>query len=82
MKFTEDPKSYRTVSLLCVPCKIIEKIVYAHVDPIIDILLPQEQAGFRRGKSTVDPVVLLTQTSRFLEAKKAGVVFNNLTAAV
>ena len=61
------PKSYRLVSLLCVPYKIIERLIYARVEPLIDPLLPKEQAGFRRGKSTVDQVVLLTQNiSRIL----------------
>ena len=61
-----DPKSYRPISLLCVPYKILERLIYARVEPLIDPLLPKEQAGFRRGKSTVDQVVLLTQTSRIL----------------
>jgi len=41
-----DPKSYRPKSLLCVPFKILERLIYACVDPIIDPLLPQEQADF------------------------------------
>ena len=56
----EDPKSYRPISLLCVPYKILERLIYARVEPLIDPLLPKEQAGFRRGKSIVDQVVLLT----------------------
>ena len=56
-----DSKSYRPISLLCVPYKILERLIYARVEPLIDPLLPKEQAGFRRGKSTVDQVVLLTQ---------------------
>ena len=55
-----DPKSYQPMSLLCVPYKILEKLIYARVEPLIDPLLPKKQAGFRRGKSTVDQVVLLT----------------------
>ena len=53
------------------------------MEPLIDPLLPKEQAGFRRGKSTVDQVVLLTQNIEdFFEAKnKAGAVFVDLTAA-
>ena len=78
-----NPKSYRPISLLCVPYKILERLIYARVKPLIELLLPKEQAGFRRGKSTVDQVVLLTQNieDSFEAKKKAGAVFVNLTAA-
>ena len=78
-----DPKSYQPISLLCFPYKILERFVYARVEPLIDPLLPKEQAGFRRVKSTVDQVVLVNQNIEdFFEAKKkAGTVFANLTAA-
>ena len=59
-----DPKCYRLISLLCVLYKIFERLIYARVEPLIDPLLPKEQAGFRRGKSTIDQVVPLTQTHR------------------
>ena len=77
------PKSYRPISLLCVPYKILGRLIYARIKPLIDPLLPKEQAGFRRGKSTVDQVVLLTQNIKdSCEAKKkAGAVFMDLTAA-
>ena len=66
-----DPKSYQPISLLCVPHKILERLIYARVKPLIDPLLPKEQAGFRRGKSTVDQVVLLTQNIEdFLRLKR------------
>ena len=78
-----DPKSYRPISLLCVSYKIFERLIYARVEPLIDPLLPKKQAGFRRGKSTVDQAVLLTQNIEdFFEAKKkAGTVFVDLTTA-
>ena len=78
-----DPKSYRPISLLCVPYKILERLIYARVEPLINPLLPKEQAGFRCGKSTVDQVVLLTQNieDSFEAKKKAGDVFIDLTAA-
>ena len=78
-----DPKSYRPISLLCVPYKILERLIYARVEPLISPLLPKEQAGFRCGKSTVDQVVLLTQNieDSFDVKKKTGAVFINLTAA-
>ena len=77
-----DQKNYRPISLLCVPYMILERLIYARVEPLIDPLLPKEQAGFRRGKLTVDQVVLLTQNieNSFEAKKKAGAVFINLTA--
>ena len=82
-KPVEDPESYRPISLLCVPYKILERLIYAHVEPIVDPLLPWEQAGFRRERSTVDQTVLLTQNmdNSFEAKKKAGAVFLDLTAA-
>ena len=56
-----DPKSYRPISLLCVPFKILERLIYARVARIIDPLLPQDHADFRHGRSAVDLVTLLTQ---------------------
>ena len=82
-KPVRDPKSYQPISLLRVPYKILERLIYARVEPLVDSLLPKEQAGFRRGKSTVDQVVLLTQNieDSFEAKKKAGAVFVDLTAA-
>ena len=83
MKPIGDPKSYRPISLLCVPYKILERLIYTRVEPIVDPLLPREQAGFRRGRSTVDQVTLLTQNieDSFSAKQKAGAVFVDLTAA-
>ena len=78
-----DPKSYRPISLLCVLYKILERLIYACIEPLIDPLIPKEQAGFRCRKSTVVQVVLLTQNIKdsFEAKKKAGAVFIDLTAA-
>jgi len=78
-----DPKSYRPISLLCVPFKILERLIYACFDPIINPLLPHEQAGFRHGTSTVDQVTLLTRDieDSFSAKKKAGAMLVDLTAA-
>ena len=83
MKPFRDPRSYRSNFLLCVPFKILERLIYARVEPIVDPLLPREQAGFRRGRSTVDQVTLLTQEieDSFSAKKKAGAVFLDITAA-
>jgi len=78
-----DPKSYRPISLLCVPFKILKGLIYARVETITDPLLPQEKAGFRHGRSAVDQVILLAQDieDSFSAKKKAGAVFVDLTAA-
>ena len=82
-KPAQDPKSYRPISLLCVPFKILERLIHSRIDPVVDPQLPREQAGFRRGRSTVDQVTLLTQEieDSFQNNEKAGVVFLDLTAA-
>ena len=78
-----DAKSYRLISLLCIPYKILERLIYTRIEPVIDPLLPREQAGFRRGRSTVDQVALMTQEIEdcFSAKKKAGAAFVDLTAA-
>jgi len=72
------PKSYRPVSLLCVPFKILERLIYGRVETIT-----HPEAGFRHGRSAVDQVTLLTQDieDSFSAEKKAGAVFVDLTAA-
>ena len=69
--------------MLCVPYKILERLIYTRIEPIVDPLLPGEQAGFRHGKSTVDQLVLLTQNieDSFEAKKNADAVFVDLTAA-
>ena len=82
-KPADDPKSYRPISLLCVPFKILERMIHSRIEPVVDSQLPREQAGFRRGRSTVDQVTLLTQDleDSFQAKTKAGVVLLDLTAA-
>ena len=78
-----DSQSYRSISLLCVSYKILNRLIYNRIEPIVDPLLPKEQAGFRRGKSTVDQVVLFTKNieDSFEAKKKASAVFVDLTTA-
>ena len=52
---------YRPISLLCVPFKILERLIYAPVKPIINPLLLREQAGFYRWRLTLDHVTLLNR---------------------
>ena len=82
-KPVEGPKSYRPISLVCVPYKILERLIHVRVERIVDPPLPWEQAGFRPGRSTVDQTVLHTQNIEdlFEAKKKAGAVFVDLIAA-
>ena len=77
-----DPKSYRPISLLCIPFKLLERMIRGRINPIIDPQLPHEQAGFCKGRSTVNQVTLLTQDIEdCFEAKEtAGTVLVGLTA--
>ena len=61
----------------------MERHIYSRIEPIVDPLLPQKQAGFRRGRSITDQVTLLTQGIKdsFSAKKKAGAVFVDFTAA-
>jgi len=46
-----DPKNYCPISLLCVPFEILERLIHARVEPIIDPLLPQaRRASDMRGQ--------------------------------
>ena len=73
----DDPKSYCPIALLCVPFKIMERILHTHHYPVIDLQLPKEQPSFRHGRSTTDQVTLLTQDieDSFQAGKKASAVF-------
>jgi len=79
----DDAKSYRPISLLCIPFKLQERIIYARIEPIIDPQLPHKQAGFRRGRSTIDQLTLLMQDIKnsFEAQEKSGAVLVDLTAA-
>ena len=83
MKPVADLKYYQPIPLLYVLYKILERLIYTRVEPLINPLLFKEQAGCRCGKLTVDQVVLLTQyiEDSFEAEKKAGAIFVNLTAA-
>ena len=82
-KLDSNPESYRPISLLCSSFKLFERLILNRINPIIDPLLPPEQAGFRKGKSTVDQVCRLTQNieQAFHDRHVAGSVFIDLKAA-
>ena len=82
-KPADDPKSYRPISLLCVFYKILERLILARINPVIEPQLPTQQAGFRQGRSTVQQILKLTCEieKSFENGYKAGAVMVDLTAA-
>jgi len=82
-KPVDNPRSYRPISLLCVPYKLLERLLQLRLEPNFDPQLPDHQAGFRRGRSTVQQVVKLTDDIEacFEVKQKAGLVLVDLTAA-
>ena len=82
-KLLDDARSYRPILLLCVPYKILERLIHSRVEQRIDPHLPLEQAGFRRGRSTLEQVTRMSQDIEdcFVDKKKAGAAFIDLTAA-
>lgn len=82
-KAKDDPKSWRPISLLCIPYKLLERLIHGRINPIIGLQLPHEQAGFRQSLSTADQVTLITQDIEdcFEVNEKAGAFLIDLTAA-
>ena len=79
-KSVGDPKSYRPISLLCVPYKVLERLLLARLNPVVDAQLSNEQARFRQGCSTVQQIPKLTSDieESFELGHKGGVVLVDL----
>ena len=60
-----DVGNLRPVSLLLLPGKIAERIIHTHISEFVEThnLLNEKQGGFRRGKSTISTVALLTDNT-------------------
>ena len=82
-KLADYPKSYRLISLVFVPYKILERLILARIYPVMEPQLPTQQAGFRQGRSTVQQVLKLTSEieKSFENEYKAGAVMVSLSAA-
>ena len=67
---------------LLVGCKLLERLIYNRLLPVVDTQLPREQAGFRPRRSTVEQVVKLTEDieTAIETGKKRGAVFVDLSA--
>ena len=79
----EEPKNYRTISLLCHCFKLFERLIINHMTDLLDEKLIPEQACFRPEKSCTGQLLSLIQhiEDGFTECLKSGAVFVDLTAA-
>ena len=67
------PENYRPISITCIPCKIIEHIVFSSIMKHLDYydILNDSQHGFRKGRSCVSQLVTtLNDFSDTLKNKK------------
>lgn len=62
-KPTEDPKSYRPISLLPIPSKIMEILFLSRFNPVVESnnLIPEHQFGFRKKHGTIEQVHRLVE---------------------
>ena len=61
----------------------MERVILARITDIVELHLPRQQAGFRKGKSTVDQLARLINDieAAFQRKEKFGLVLVDLTAA-
>lgn len=72
-KSPNDVKSYRPISLLPIPSKIFESLLFQKMMPIIinKSLIPNHQFGFRQKYATIEQILrLTTKIHKEFEAKR------------
>jgi hypothetical protein len=52
----------RGISLLCVPYKLFTRILRDRLEPVAERITGEYEAGFRKGRSTIDQIFTLKQT--------------------
>ena len=57
----KDLKNYRPISLLSVAYKVFTKVIANRISATLDFSQPNEQAGFRKGYSTMDHIHTISQ---------------------
>ena len=82
-KYSTLPKSYRPISLLCHTYKLFERMILNRLNPLIETMIIDQQAGFRPGKSTTGQLLNLSQhiEDGYERGVATGTVFVDLSAA-
>jgi Reverse transcriptase (RNA-dependent DNA polymerase) len=83
LKDGSDASHFRPISLLSVVFKLLERLILQRMELLIDAVVPDSQAGFRKHRSCTKQVLALTYhiEAGFERKLKTGTVFINLTAA-
>ena len=66
----ENPENYRPISLLNISYKILAYIMHERISSKIDKLLGDNQSGFRRKRSTIDPIYCVRRLQDLAESGK------------
>lgn len=84
-KPTNEVSSYRPISLLSSISKILERILLNRINDHIEDnnIIPNEQCGFRTGRSTSHQLIKVIKTAKenFSEKKSTGVIFLDVEKA-
>ena len=82
-KDPSSPKSYRPISLLCIPYKLYERLILMRISPLVGEKLTKDQSGFRPGRSCAGQLLNLTQNIEDGYERKmlTGAAFVDMSAA-
>jgi hypothetical protein len=82
-KPANEPSSYRPISLLFTVYKFFERLTLNRIQPILENVLPIEQAEFRINRACCDQVLALTTyiDNGYQRKDKLGAVFLDLSSA-
>ena len=64
---TDLPQNYRPIALLNVIYKLLASVIQARISSKMDEALDENQFGFRKGKSTAQPLFILRRTQEIQE---------------
>ena len=59
---TDLPQNYRPIALLSVIYKLLASVIQARISSKMDEVIDKSQFGFRKGKSTSQPLFILRRT--------------------
>lgn len=66
---TSNPANYRPISLLVTAYKLYARILQARLSAVMEAHLRSTQYGFRKGKSTADPIHIARRVQEAFEDK-------------